>query len=132
MLYNDVKIDQVAERAGVSKATISRYLNGKFQYMSQETKEKIRVVIADLGYRPSNIARSLKADKSGLLGCVVSDITNPFSMEKEYISLISIDSSLARALRIRRATSILMCEADSLKPPPVMIRSSMLILSAYG
>ncbi len=79
MLYNGVKIDQVAKQAGVSKATISRYLNGKFEYMSEETRERIGVVIKELGYRPSNIARSLKSEKSGMLGCVVSDITNPFS-----------------------------------------------------
>lgn len=79
MPYNDVKIDQVAKQAGVSKSTISRYLNGKFEFMSLETRNRICEVIKELGYRPSNIARSLKSEKSGLLGCVVSDITNPFS-----------------------------------------------------
>ncbi|MDF2819768.1 MAG: LacI family DNA-binding transcriptional regulator [Clostridiales bacterium] len=72
-------IDQVASDAGVSTTTISRYLNGKFEYMSVKTREKIQKVIEELDYRPSNIARSLKSHKSGAVGCIIADITNPFS-----------------------------------------------------
>ncbi len=72
-------INQVAEAAGVSTTTISRYLNGKYEYMSVKTRERIRKVIEELNYRPSNIARSLKANKSGVVGCIIADITSPFS-----------------------------------------------------
>ncbi len=72
-------IDQVAKAAGVSTTTISRYLNGKYEYMSVKTRERIQQIIEELGYRPSNIARSLKASKSGVVGCIIADITNPFS-----------------------------------------------------
>jgi len=74
-----VVIDDVAKMAGVSKATISRYLNGKFEYMSQSTREKIGFAIEKLNYRPNNIARSLKSNKSKLIGVVIADLTNPFS-----------------------------------------------------
>jgi len=74
-----VTIDDVAKKAGVSKTTISRYLNGKFEYMSATTKNRIEKVIGQLNYRPSNIARSLKAHESGVVGCVVADIISPFS-----------------------------------------------------
>lgn len=74
-----VIIDDVAKMAGVSKATISRYLNGKFEYMSQSTREKISYAIEKLNYRPNNIARSLKSNKSKLIGVVIADLTNPFS-----------------------------------------------------
>ncbi|KOF57797.1 MULTISPECIES: LacI family DNA-binding transcriptional regulator [Clostridium] len=74
-----VVIDDVAKMAGVSKATISRYLNGKFEYMSQSTKERIGDAIEKLNYRPNNIARSLKSNKSKLIGVVIADLTNPFS-----------------------------------------------------
>lgn len=74
-----VTIDDVAKNASVSKTTISRYLNGKYEYMSGETKNTIQKVIEELGYRPSMIARSLKSQKSGIVGCVIADITNPFS-----------------------------------------------------
>ena len=72
-------INQVAEAAGVSTTTISRYLNEKYEYMSVKTRERIRKVIEELDYRPSNIARSLKAEKSGVVGCIIADITNPFT-----------------------------------------------------
>lgn len=72
-------IKDVAELAQVSKTTISRYLNGQFEYMSKETKEKIHDVIKELKYRPSNIARSLKKQKTGLIGCIIADIGSPFS-----------------------------------------------------
>jgi LacI family kdg operon repressor len=74
-----ITINDVAKQAGVSKTTVSRYLNGKFTYMSEETKEKIKTVINQLEYRPSTIARGLKASSTGVIGCVIADITNPFS-----------------------------------------------------
>jgi len=69
-------IADVSKVAGVSKTTISRYLNGKYQYMSLETKERIEQVIEDLNYRPNFLARNLKSKKSGLIGVIVSDIKN--------------------------------------------------------
>ncbi|MGG7143100.1 LacI family DNA-binding transcriptional regulator [Clostridium nigeriense] len=72
-------IKDVAEMAQVSKTTISRYLNGQYEYMSIETKERIQEVIKELKYRPSNIARSLKAQKTGVIGCIIADIGSPFS-----------------------------------------------------
>ena len=72
-------INEVAAKAAVSKTTISRYLNGKYEYMSVETKERIKKVIEELNYRPSNIARSLKAKNSNVIGCIIADIGSPFS-----------------------------------------------------
>lgn len=74
-----VTIVDVAAKAGVSKTTISRYLNGKFEYMSEESRQRIADVIEELGYRPNSLARSLKSKHSFVLGVVVSDITSPFS-----------------------------------------------------
>jgi len=74
-----ITIVDVAAKAGVSKTTISRYLNGKFEYMSEKSRERIGEVIKELGYRPNNLARSLKSQQSRLLGVIVSDITSPFS-----------------------------------------------------
>jgi LacI family transcriptional regulator, kdg operon repressor len=74
-----VTIVDVAAKAGVSKTTISRYLNGKFEYMSEKSRERITGVIKEMGYRPNNLARSLKSQHSRMLGVIVSDITSPFS-----------------------------------------------------
>jgi len=70
-----VRIIDVAAHAGVSKSTISQYLNGRFGHMSPQTKEKIRSAIADLNYVPNPIARSLKSDKTKTIGVIVRDIT---------------------------------------------------------
>lgn len=80
-IYNKKKvtINDVAKKSGVSKATISRYLNGKFSDMSENTRILIQNVIKELNYRPSNIARSLKAQNSKAIGCVIADMVSPFS-----------------------------------------------------
>ena len=72
-------IDMVAELCGVSKTTISRFLNGKYENMSAETREHIRQVIAEVDYRPNRSAQRLKASRSMLIGCVIGDISSPFS-----------------------------------------------------
>ncbi|WP_071131550.1 LacI family DNA-binding transcriptional regulator [Enterococcus timonensis] len=74
-----VTISRVAEEAGVSKTTISRYLNGKYENMSQETKERIAATIEQLDYHPNRQAQSLKSKRSYLIGVVVADISNIYS-----------------------------------------------------
>ncbi|MGF7400656.1 LacI family DNA-binding transcriptional regulator [Thermoanaerobacterium thermosaccharolyticum] len=74
-----ITIDYVAKKAGVSKTTISRFLNGRYEYMSDATRENIKKVIEELNYRPNNLARSLKLNRSNLIGVLVSDIGNHFS-----------------------------------------------------
>lgn len=78
-MKKNVTISDVANQAEVSKATVSRYLNGRFEKMSLETKEKIEKVISELNYRPNKQAQSLKSKKSYLIGVVVSDISNMYS-----------------------------------------------------
>ncbi|MBO0453411.1 LacI family DNA-binding transcriptional regulator [Candidatus Enterococcus murrayae] len=74
-----ITIKEVAEEAGVSKTTISRFLNNNYGNMSIETKEKIAGVIERLNYRPSKQAQALKSKHSYLIGVVVADISNLYS-----------------------------------------------------
>lgn len=75
----NLTIDDIAKSAGVSKTTVSRYLNGKFEYMSEETRNRIEAIIQVSNFRPNNMARSLKSQKSKLIGLVVADIESPFT-----------------------------------------------------
>jgi DNA-binding LacI/PurR family transcriptional regulator len=70
-----IKIIDVAEHAGVSKSTISQFLSGRFNYMSEKTKAKVEAAINELNYVPNPIARSLKTDKTKTIGVIVRDIT---------------------------------------------------------
>ena len=73
-------IKDVSKLAGVSVATVSRYLN-KNGYVSKEAAATISEVIDKLNYRPNNIARSLAGMKTATIGLMVPDILNPFFPE---------------------------------------------------
>lgn len=74
-----VRIKDIAEQAGVSPATVSRYLNNTPGAMTEETRARIAEVVERTGYRPLAAARSLRTDRSQLLGVVLADIANPYS-----------------------------------------------------
>jgi DNA-binding LacI/PurR family transcriptional regulator len=67
----------VAERAGVSKSTVSNVIRGT-AIVAEETRLRVERAIAETGYHPNAIARSLKARTSSAIGIVVPDLTNPF------------------------------------------------------
>jgi LacI family transcriptional regulator len=70
-------IKEVAVRAGVSVGTVSNVLNGAAP-VSVELRERVLKVIADLNYHPNHTARSLKSNRTKMIGMVISDIVNPF------------------------------------------------------
>lgn len=70
-------LKQVAERAGVSSATVSRYLNGSLN-LPEVTSGAINAAIAELNYRPNPFARSLSRGRTDLIRMVVPDIKAPF------------------------------------------------------
>ncbi|WP_207652949.1 LacI family DNA-binding transcriptional regulator [Anaeromicrobium sediminis] len=75
-----ITIKDVAKKAGVSIATVSRVMNGNYP-VSDKTKKKVMDAIRELGYRPNAIARSLKVNRTYMIGMVVPDISNPYYME---------------------------------------------------
>lgn len=71
-------IADVAVAAGVSKATVSRVLNNTSPYLRAETRQRVEQAIAELGFRPSSIARSLTSRRTHTVGLLISDVGNPF------------------------------------------------------
>lgn len=76
-----VTISDVAQKAEVSRSTVSQYLNGRFDYMGKETRERIQHVIEELGYQPNFVARSLKQKTTKTIGVIVANILHAFSTE---------------------------------------------------
>jgi LacI family transcriptional regulator len=70
-------IRDVANRAGVSVATVSHVVN-ESRFVAEETKARVLAAISDLHYRRDGIARSLRRSQTGTIGAIISDITNPF------------------------------------------------------
>ena len=77
---NSVSIRDVAQRARVSIATVSRAVNG-ISTVAPELAERVWAAIKEVGYVPNTQARALVSGRSHLLGLVVSEITNPFFPE---------------------------------------------------
>ena len=73
-------IADVAEAAGVSKATVSRFFNHRERLLSPDIAARVEVAIAKLGYSPSPMAQALSHGRSRLVGLIVADITNPYSV----------------------------------------------------
>ena len=69
----------MARQCGVSKTTISRYLNHRYENISAETVERIERVIRELDFHPNRTAQRLKSRYTRLIGCSLGDVTNPFS-----------------------------------------------------
>lgn len=98
-----VTIAEVARIAGVSKSTVSRYLNGLYEHMGTDTKERIAQVIAELDYRPNALARSLKQKRTHTVGAIVANILNPFSTSV----IRGIEDTLKEA-----GFNLILCNAD--------------------
>lgn len=73
-------IKDVARRAGVGVATVSRAINGS-GYVSKETKDKIEKAMQELDYTPNELARNLFRKKSGIVAVLVPTLEHPFFSE---------------------------------------------------
>ena len=73
-------IKDIAKRAGVAHTTVSRALRGS-PLIAADTVERIRQIAFEMGYHPSAAARSLKTNRSQVLGVIVTHIADPFFSE---------------------------------------------------
>ncbi|NKJ49477.1 LacI family transcriptional regulator [Burkholderia sp. SG-MS1] len=74
-------ITDVAREAGTGKTSISRYLNGETSVLSPELRARIEAAIARLDYQPNQMARGLKRGRNRLIGMLLADLTNPYTVE---------------------------------------------------
>ncbi|WP_434674942.1 LacI family DNA-binding transcriptional regulator [Pseudomonas sp. D3-10] len=93
----------VAERAGVSKASVSRFIGEDRALLSEAIARRIEQAISELGYRPNQMARGLKRGRTRLIGMLMADIRNPYS--------IAVMHGVETACR-RYGYSLVVCNTD--------------------
>lgn len=75
-----VTLRELAKKAGVSASTISKVLNDKTTRVpiSEGTQKRIRTLAKKFGYQSDILARALKTKKTGIVGVLVLDISDPY------------------------------------------------------
>jgi len=90
----DINITEIARRAGVSTATVSRALNNNGP-VREEIRQKILQIARELNYKPNPIARSLSRKKTDTIGVILPELVDEFFME----IIRGIDETAYRANR---------------------------------
>ena len=90
----DINIIEIARRAGVSTATVSRALNNNGP-VREEIRQKILQIARELNYKPNPIARSLSRKKTDTIGVILPELVDEFFME----IIRGIDETAYRANR---------------------------------
>lgn len=98
-----VTMNDVADLAGVSKASVSRFIGDDRQLLSAAIAKRIEHAIDALGYRPNQMARGLKRGRTRLIGMLVADIRNPYS--------IAVMHGVETACR-KHGYSLVVCNTD--------------------
>lgn len=109
-----VTINDIAKITGLSKTTISFYINEKYDKMSLETRKKIESAIQATGFAPSHIARRLNNKQTKLIGVIIGNITNALANQM----LKGIDDCAGHhgyQLMIGNSDFLPMCEEGYLK-----------------
>lgn len=114
-----VTIIEVARAAGASKTSVSRYFGSERQRLSGELQQRIAEAARRLGYQPNQLARSLKGGGSRLVGMLVADIRNPFS--------VAVMHGVEQTCR-EHGLSLLVCNTDN---DPDQEREHLALLTAY-
>ena len=97
--------NDVAARAGVPPSTVSYVINNGPRSVSASARERVLEAISELGYHPSDVARSLRTRRTLTIGLVIPDASNPFygelaraveevSFEKGYTVILGHSSHL--------------------------------------
>src|SRR6056297_1024479 len=74
-MVRGLTMKDIAERAGVSVATVSRVLNNS-KPVSKELRERVLKVVKETGYKPNALARSLIKQRTGTIGVIIPDMDN--------------------------------------------------------
>ncbi|MGY0065871.1 LacI family DNA-binding transcriptional regulator [Streptomyces sp. QTS137] len=99
-----VKSQDVADRAGVSRSTVSQILNGRADHFTAETRARVHQAIAELGYEPSAAGRALAKGSSDIVIALIPDTTFGGNLQDIYSALTDELSRRGLTLVLRLAT----------------------------
>lgn len=133
-------IHDVAQRAGVSIATVSRALSGT-RNVAPEMVDRVNAAADEIGYRPNALAQALRRQASMTIGVVVPGISNPFfggvvdALERELDDsgrdLLLCDSRNDPSVEARRVSALISRRVDALILVPCDAkRSSVAVMDA--
>lgn len=97
------RLVDVARAAGVSVSTASRALGRGSELIGAQTRDHVREVARQIGYRVNPVARSLRLSRTGQIGMVVPSISNPFFMDL----VVQVEHCLAD-----RGLALLLCDSQ--------------------
>ncbi|MEU6075691.1 LacI family DNA-binding transcriptional regulator [Micromonospora sp. NPDC047074] len=81
-----VSLKDIAERAGVSLATVSNVVNG-YRPVGERTRQRVQAAIDELGYTPNLSARHLRRGRTGLIALAIPELTNPYFAELAEVAI---------------------------------------------
>ena len=113
------RMRDVAELAGVGTMTVSRVINGNL-HVTEETRRRVFEAIEKLGYRPNQIARSLREQRSRQIGIIVPNLHDPFfAFCAQAVSLVAKEHGYSVNI------------AMSYEDPEVEFNEAMIMLSRH-
>ena len=83
----NLTLEQIGERAGVSRSTVSRVLNDHPE-VRPEVRARVEAVIAETGYSPNPAARALVSNRSGLIGLIIPTEADELFGDPYYSALV--------------------------------------------
>ncbi|MBL8134273.1 MAG: LacI family DNA-binding transcriptional regulator [Anaerolineae bacterium] len=82
-----MNLEDIAEKAGVSRSTVSRVINNE-RYVSEKVRQRVLQVIAEENFRPNPAARTLVTRRSGIIGTAIPQTTNVFFGDNSYYPML--------------------------------------------
>ena len=101
-----ITIKEIARLANVSSATVSKVINGKDRYISEETRKRVLEIVEREGYIPNGIAKSLKMKRTKTIGIILPDVMNLFFSEV---------AKGAEDAAERKGYTVILCNSDNSK-----------------